>query len=104
METVDFETPTLDEKGQVVAWARHSAQQHTEDLGNGVALELIAIPRGSFQMGSPRNSGSPDEHPQHFVTIKSFLMGKFLVTQRQWKAVMGKLPPCRFKGDYLPVE
>jgi formylglycine-generating enzyme required for sulfatase activity len=36
--------------------------------------------------------------------MKSFLMGKFLITQGQWKAVMGKLPPCRFKGDNLPVE
>ena len=55
-------------------------------------------------MGSPPHQGNIDEQPQHFVTIKSFMMGKFLVTQSQWKAVMGKLPPCRFKGDNLPVE
>jgi len=46
-----------------------------------------------------------DEQPQHFVSIKSsFMMGKFLITQAQWIAIMGKLPPCRFKGDQLPVE
>ncbi len=31
-------------------------------------------------------------------------MSKYLITQAQWKAIMGKLPPCRFKGDGLPVE
>ena len=104
METIEFESPTINAKGEIIARTRHSAEQFTEDLGNGISLELIVIHRGSFQMGSPRNTGNPDEHPQHFVTIKSFLLGKYLVTQRQWKAVMGKLPPCRFKREDLPVE
>ena len=55
-------------------------------------------------MGSPRRMGSVDEQPQHLVTIKSFMLGKFLITQAQWKEIMGKLPPCRFKDDNLPVE
>ena len=55
-------------------------------------------------MGSPHSSGDSDERPQHLVTIKSFMMSKFLITQGQWKAIMRKLPPCRFKGDQLPVE
>src|SRR6266545_2243876 len=104
VETIEFETPTLNEKGEIIARTRHAAEQFTEELGNGINLELIVIPAGIFQMGSPRNTGSPDEQPQHFVTIKSFMMGKFLVTQVEWKTVMGKLPPCRFKGDNLPVE
>ena len=104
MQTIEFETPTLNEKGEVIARTRHTAEQFTEDLGHGINLEMILIPAGVFQMGSPRNTGNPDEQPQHFVTIKSFMMGKFPVTQVEWKAVMGKLPPCRFKGDNLPVE
>jgi formylglycine-generating enzyme required for sulfatase activity len=104
MKSVEFETPTVNEKGQVIARTKHSAEQFTEDLGKGFSLELIVIPAGSFQMGSRHNEGNTDEHPQHFVTIKSFLMGKYLITQGQWKVVMGKLPPCRFKGDNLPVE
>ncbi|HSB03083.1 MAG TPA: formylglycine-generating enzyme family protein [Anaerolineales bacterium] len=104
MEIVEFETPTLNEKGEVTARARHTAEQFTEDLGNGLDLEMLLIPAGGFQMGSPHQSGNSDEQPQHFVTIKSFLLGKFLVTQAQWKAILGKLPPCRFKGDELPVE
>ncbi|HZM21454.1 MAG TPA: formylglycine-generating enzyme family protein [Anaerolineales bacterium] len=104
METVEFETPTINEKGEIIARTRHSAEQFTEVLGNGISLDLIVIPAGSYQMGAPPHLGSMDEHPQHFVMIKPFLMGKYLVTQAQWKAAMGKLPPCRFNGDDLPVE
>jgi len=104
METIEFEAPTVNEKGQISARTRHSAEQFTEDLGKGISLELIVVPSGSIQMGSPHSYGNPDEHPQHFVIIKSFMLGKYLVTQGQWKAVMRKLPPCRFKGDNLPVE
>ena len=104
LTTLEFETPTLDEKGHVIAQTRHIAEQFSEDLGNGISLDMIAIPSGMFQMGSPRHLGNVDEQPQHLVTIKSFMMGKFLVTQAEWKAMMGKLPPCRFKGDNLPVE
>lgn len=104
MESIDFETPTLNEKGELIARTRHIAEQFTEDLGDGLCLDLIVIPAGMFRMGSLPNTGSPDEYPQHFVTIKSFMLGKFLITQGQWKAIMGKLPPCRFKGDELPVD
>ena len=55
-------------------------------------------------MGSPPSSRNSDEKPQHLVSVKSFMLGRSLVTQGQWKAVMRKLPPCRFKGDSLPVE
>ena len=104
MQRIEFETPTINEKGEIIAQTRHSAQQFTEDLGNGIHLDLILIAAGGYQIGSPPHQGNIDEHPQHFVTIKSFMIGKFLVTQGQWKAVLGKLPPCRFKGDNLPVE
>ena len=104
MRTIDFETLTLDSKGEITTRTPHSADQFTEDFGRGMDLDLLVIPSGTFQMGSPHNLGNPDEQPQHFVTIKSFMMSKFLITQGQWKAIMGRLPPCRFKGDDLPVE
>lgn len=104
MATIEFETPTLNEKGEVVTRSRHTVEQFTEDLGNGLTLELLVIPAGTFRMGSLPHAGSPEETPQHFVSLKSFLLGKFLITQAQWKVIMGKLPPCRFKGDDLPVE
>lgn len=75
-------------------------QNLTEDLGNGVKLEMIAIPGGSFLMGSEDWS---DTKPIHRVTLSPFHIGKFQVTQAQWQAVM-KTNPSRFKGDTLPVE
>lgn len=39
----------------------------------------------------------------HSVTLNSFNIGKYEVTQALWKAVMGK-NPSYFKGDNLPVE
>ena len=85
-----------------------------EDLGNGIQLEMVMIPSGSFMMGSPETEegSNDDERPQHQVTIKAFCLGKYQVTQAQWKAVAAfpqvnkelKLDPSRFKGDNRPVE
>jgi formylglycine-generating enzyme required for sulfatase activity len=104
MEFIEFLTPTVDEKGELIAWTHHSAGHFREDLGNGVDLSMLIIPAGIFQMGSTPRHGNDDERPQHLVTIKSFAMGEHPVTQARWKAVMGKLPSCRFKGEGLPVE
>ncbi len=104
MQAIEFETPTVNERGEIIARTRHTAEQFTEDLSNGVRLDMLIIPPGIFQMGSIPLQGNDDEQPRHLVTVKSFLMGRVPVTQGQWKAIMGKLPPCRFKGGKLPVE
>jgi len=78
-------------------------QSFSEDLGNGVKLEMVYIPGGSFLMGSPDGTGRDNEHPQHRVTLSPFCLGKYPVTQAQWMAVMGK-NPSHFKGNDLPVE
>jgi formylglycine-generating enzyme required for sulfatase activity len=77
----------------------------TEDLGNGVKLEMIAIPGGTFWMGSPANEAErgDNESPQHQVTVPSFFMGKYPLTQAQYQAIMGK-NPAYFKGNNRPVE
>jgi formylglycine-generating enzyme required for sulfatase activity len=75
----------------------------TEELGNGVTLEMISIPKGAFLMGSPEGQGDESEKPQHPVTVSSFSIGKYPVTQAQWQAVMGN-NPSEFKGENNPVE
>jgi formylglycine-generating enzyme required for sulfatase activity len=70
--------------------------------------ELIAIPAGTFLMGTraDRQSTEPvaaNEQPQHSVVVRAFALGKFEVTQAQWYAVMGTTP-SRFQGSTLPVE
>jgi formylglycine-generating enzyme required for sulfatase activity len=104
MLTIEFETMTLNENGEIFTSTHHTAEQLIEDLGNRIRLEMLVIPSGIFQMGSLWHIRNNDEQPQHLVTIKSFMMSKFLITQAQWKAIMGKYPPCRFKGDNLPIE
>ena len=77
----------------------------TEDLGNGVKLEMIAIPRGTFLMGSPENEAERQDYesPKHQVTVPSFFMGKYPLTQAQYQAILGS-NPSYFKGNNRPVE
>jgi formylglycine-generating enzyme required for sulfatase activity len=95
---------------------RHPATIHyfTEDLGNQVMMDMVLIPAGSFEMGSPKNELEQldSESPQHRVTVPTFFMGRTPVTQAQWRQV-AKLPevkaelkanPSYFKGDNRPVE
>ena len=64
-------------------------------------VEMIDIPGGSFRMGS--NDGDSDEKPIHMVTISSFMMSKYEVTQGQYQTVMGS-NPSHFLGSNRPVE
>jgi formylglycine-generating enzyme required for sulfatase activity len=74
----------------------------TENL-NGVPLEMIFVPGGSFEMGSTKGFWR-NNRPQHEVTVPDFFIGKYQITQAQWEAVMDK-NPSHFKGDpALPVE
>ncbi|MEM6404677.1 MAG: SUMF1/EgtB/PvdO family nonheme iron enzyme, partial [Cyanobacteria bacterium P01_D01_bin.116] len=81
------------------------AEGFTEDLGNGVTLEMVLIPSGSFMMGAPEDEkeSRDSERPQHKVNIQPFFMGKYQVTQEQYQAIMGK-NPSRFQGKKQPVE
>jgi formylglycine-generating enzyme required for sulfatase activity len=72
----------------------------SEDLGNDIKLAMMAIPGGSFLMGSDEYD---NEKPIHQVTLSPFRMGKYQVTQAQWRAVMGNNPSL-YKGDDPPVE
>ena len=77
----------------------------SEDLGSGAILEMIAIPGGSFVMGSPTTEAQREhsESPQHTVNIYPFFMGKYEVTQEQWQVVMEN-NPSNFQGAKRPVE
>ena len=58
--------------------------------GYQLVVDMVQIPGGSFQMGNPNTSvGWENERPVHTVTLSSFYMGKYEVTQEQWVAVMG---------------
>ena len=69
--------------------------------------EMVPLPAGEFMMGAaPGEAGAgKDELPRHLVRINAFSIGKYEVTQGQWKAVMGSnssyFNQC---GDNFPVE
>jgi formylglycine-generating enzyme required for sulfatase activity len=68
-------------------------------------IEMIKVPGGTFTMGCIDGRDGDCyamETPAHKVTVSSFNIGKYEVTQAQWKAVMGD-NPSQFKGDNLPV-
>jgi formylglycine-generating enzyme required for sulfatase activity/tRNA A-37 threonylcarbamoyl transferase component Bud32 len=112
LEAFEFDTVTVDSTGREIKRDYRTTNYYTEDLGNGVTMEMIAIPGGSFLMGATEEEGDADERPQHHVTVEPFFIGKYPVTQAQWKAVAA-LPkvkqslnpyPSKFKGANRPVE
>lgn len=74
------------------------AKSFAENL-NGVSLEMVSIPAGVFTMGSKGNDHSL---PLHQVSVPAFYMGKYEITQAQWKAVTGEAESSA--GDRTPVE
>ncbi|WP_442948831.1 formylglycine-generating enzyme family protein [Nostoc sp.] len=100
-----FETVTVDARRNIINRSILQAQYFVEDLGNGVTLQMVQIPGGTFLMGSPeREEGRRNsESPQHQVTVPGFFMGKYQVTQEQYQVIMGT-NRSRFKGEKRPVE
>lgn len=121
LQPFEFEVATIESKQTDVLGteltinrSRLQSQSFKEDLGNTVQLEMVAIPGDTFLMGSPENEKrrNESESPQHKVTVKAFFMGKYPVTQTQWRAV-ANIPqvkrelnpePSSFKGLNLPVQ
>ncbi len=68
-----------------------------------IDMEMVKVPSGCFQMGS--KNGESNEKPVHKVCItKDYYLGKFEVTQGQWKKIMDSNPSDFKKGDNHPVE
>ncbi len=93
---------------------KKTTQYFTQEIANGVTIDLVSIPGGSFLMGSPETEADrrDNEGPQRRIKVEPFFMGKYPVTQEQWKAVASlsqvnrklDLEPSHFKGNTLPVE
>jgi formylglycine-generating enzyme required for sulfatase activity len=103
--THKFATPKVNRKGEIISRSEGEAEVMIENLGNGVTLEMVKIPGGRFLMGSPETEAQryDNESPQHYVDVPEFWMGKYVVTQQQWQAIMGN-EPSYFKGKNRPVE
>ncbi|MEG4206061.1 bifunctional serine/threonine-protein kinase/formylglycine-generating enzyme family protein [Microcoleus sp. Pol7_A1] len=105
LKRLDFDTATVDVRGNITNRQHRQAQFFRENLGSGAILDMVAIPGGRFVMGSPSTEAgrSNNEGPQRTVNISPFFMGKYAITQEQWEVVMGN-NPSDIKGLKRPVE
>ncbi len=87
---------TVEERQKVI-----ESQPLTIDLGDGVTLELVKVPAGKFMMGGDK---SDSEKPIHEVQLQEFAIGKYAVTNAQWRSVMKKQGSAKkFQRDLQPV-
>src|SRR5262249_55699856 len=134
-EEFEYQTVVLDETGKTVGRSQRKTRRFIEELAPGVLLEMVEIPGGTFKMGISdedveeiiveeiieevlRHGARREdagkwvsrERPQHEVVIPAFYIGKFTITQRQWKIIAGweKIEndldpdPSHFKGPERP--
>ncbi len=129
--TFEFTLATIERQSQnpfkrekwVIKKEKRQAEGIVEKLAEGVELELMEIPGGTFMMGTEDKEierlvkkfgwdGFRREKPPHRVTVSSFYMGRYPITQAQWQAIAAtakididlETNPSRFIGDELPVE
>lgn len=70
---------------------------------NGVSFRMMPVQGGTFLMGATPEQGKPaeaDEYPVHEVTLDSFMIGQYEVTNELWEAVMGSRLPQFFGKEY----
>lgn len=101
----EYESVTVNRRGEIIQRTLGRASYYREHLGNGVYLDMVYIAGGSFLMGAPESEHQSEhsERPQHLVHVPDFWIGKYQVTQAQWQTVMGN-NPARFKRANRPVE
>lgn len=114
LPTFEFETIGVDRRGKENQRFSYRSPFFSEDLGNNVTLTMVAIEGDRFIMGaSNREPKSLDrERPLHPVKVDNFFLGKYPITQAQWRIIAGlpkiqrELPPnpSYFKGDNRPVD
>ena len=85
--------------------AEDTSKELSLDLGKGIKLDVVLIPAGTFEMGSPETeAGRKRTETSHVITLtRAFYMSKYEITQEVYEAIMGD-NPSRNKGPALPVE
>jgi formylglycine-generating enzyme required for sulfatase activity len=103
LSVFNFEIVGVNAKGEQIKKESKQSQYFREDLGNDITLEMVAIPGGTFTMGSPANEkySFDDERPQHEVNVPPFFMGKYPITQAQWQAIASRTD-LKVKKDLDP--
>ena len=113
LSAFEFDVIIVNAEGQIIERHQTSAHYRVEQLAT-VSLEMIAVEGGTFQLGSSltEEGAHQTQGPQHSVTVDSFLISKYPITQAQWKAVAAfplvnqdlNPNPANFQGENRPVE
>jgi len=112
LSVFNFEIVRVNAKGEQIKKELKQSQYFSEDLGNDITLEMVAIPGGTFLMGTEDEEierlvkkfgweGYRRERPQHQVTVPPFFIGKYPITQAQWKAIASRTD-LKVKQDLDP--
>jgi formylglycine-generating enzyme required for sulfatase activity len=129
-----FDVILTDIRGKISTSGKETRRYLTEELPGGTILEMVEVVGGAYMMGRSaaeigdreklflRDLGKqtkervierlPAEGPQHAVKVAGFFIGKFEITQSQWRAAASwpkvkrdlMSDPSQFKGGNLPVE
>lgn len=87
-----------------VAARLERAKEATERSSDPFHDCLILVEGGTFYMGDTFGEGNKNEIAVHQVTVPDFYLGKYPVTQGQWKAIMDNNPSDFTGDDKLPVD
>lgn len=77
------------------------SQELLDPVIQNLINNMVYVEGGTFTMGATSEQGSKvesNEKPAHQVTLSSFSIGRYEVTQEEWRAVMGNNPSF-FKGS-----
>jgi len=89
------------QKSKQITMSENQRQTIIQNLINN----MVYVEGGTFLMGATVEQADDaweDETPIHQVTLSSFYIGRYEVTQQEWQAVMGN-NPSKFKGAKQPV-
>ncbi len=90
LKRVYFKTVQVNARGETVEILSGESTNFVEDLGNGLTLEMVKVPSGTFAMGAAtgESGASENEFPQREVRIDEFWMGRCVVTRSQYQSLI----------------
>ena len=111
----DF-TKVDDINGILIHWAdTMDVSDEQKIVVRNLVANLVSVSGGTFRMGAQNSDPQSDnydaeardnENPVHEVTLSNYYIGKFEITQRDWRTIMGDeldWPEQYGRGDDFPA-
>lgn len=95
------------ENGLMIQWGSDTLSDEIKDAVREIVTSMVYVDKGAFIMGTEYNPIFPDESPAHVVSLSDFYLGKVVVTQKQWRTIMGENPlwnKSYGKGENYPAN